>query len=130
MNVYDSEKMAALLQPHGYRLHDKQDAADLIILNTQGIVAESISSNLFWVKEDVFYTPSLESGCLNGVMRKQIIKSLNNQNKELKEGMFSIEELKNAESIFCTNVTGITQFKNFNDLDLEKIELENLFKLF
>ncbi|MBP9694210.1 MAG: tRNA (N6-isopentenyl adenosine(37)-C2)-methylthiotransferase MiaB [Alphaproteobacteria bacterium] len=34
MNVYDSEKMAELLEPHGYNITDNSDTADLVILNT------------------------------------------------------------------------------------------------
>ena len=34
MNVYDSNRMADVLKPHGYGLVDDPDAADLVILNT------------------------------------------------------------------------------------------------
>jgi len=34
MNVYDSEKMAALLKPHGYSITDLPEEADISILNT------------------------------------------------------------------------------------------------
>ncbi|GIU67719.1 tRNA (N6-isopentenyl adenosine(37)-C2)-methylthiotransferase MiaB [Candidatus Phycosocius spiralis] len=34
MNVYDSERMADLLRPLGYRATDKPDQADLVVLNT------------------------------------------------------------------------------------------------
>ena len=34
MNFYDSDKMADLLKPHGYQLDNKEDDADLIVLNT------------------------------------------------------------------------------------------------
>jgi tRNA-2-methylthio-N6-dimethylallyladenosine synthase len=34
MNVYDSERMADILKPHGYELTDNPDASDMIIMNT------------------------------------------------------------------------------------------------
>ena len=34
MNVYDSERMYELMQPHGYTPTNYYDDADLIILNT------------------------------------------------------------------------------------------------
>jgi len=49
MNVYDSERMAELLAPHGWRLVDRADAADMVILNTCHIrekAAEKVYSEL------------------------------------------------------------------------------------
>ncbi len=49
MNVYDSERMAGLLKPLGYRLADAPDGADLVILNTCHIrekAAEKVYSDL------------------------------------------------------------------------------------
>ncbi|MEM7072324.1 MAG: tRNA (N6-isopentenyl adenosine(37)-C2)-methylthiotransferase MiaB [Pseudomonadota bacterium] len=34
MNFYDSERIAELLAPHGYGLCDKEEGADLVVLNT------------------------------------------------------------------------------------------------
>jgi tRNA-2-methylthio-N6-dimethylallyladenosine synthase len=46
MNVYDSERMAALLAPLGYAPADSADAADMVILNTCHI-REKASEKLF-----------------------------------------------------------------------------------
>lgn len=49
MNAYDSEQMAALLKPHGYREVSSPEAADLVILNTCHIrekAAEKVYSDL------------------------------------------------------------------------------------
>jgi len=49
MNVYDSERMAGLLQPLGYKAVDVPDDADLVILNTCHIrekAAEKVYSEL------------------------------------------------------------------------------------
>ena len=49
MNVYDSERMYELMQPHGYIVTNNYDDADLIILNTCHIrekAAEKIYSEL------------------------------------------------------------------------------------
>ena len=54
MNVYDSEKMADILKPYGYELTDKNDEADLIILNTCHIrekAEQKMYSDLGRVKE-------------------------------------------------------------------------------
>ena len=49
MNVYDSERMYELMEPHGYAITNKYDDADLVILNTCHIrekAAEKIYSEL------------------------------------------------------------------------------------
>ena len=49
MNVYDSERMYELMKPHGYKISDKYEESDLIILNTCHIrekAAEKIYSEL------------------------------------------------------------------------------------
>ncbi|MEM9168954.1 MAG: tRNA (N6-isopentenyl adenosine(37)-C2)-methylthiotransferase MiaB [Pseudomonadota bacterium] len=54
MNVYDSERMAGLLKPHGYRTVDAPDGADLVILNTCHIrekAAEKVYSELGRLKK-------------------------------------------------------------------------------
>lgn len=54
MNVYDSERMAGLLKPLGYRVAANPDAADLVILNTCHIrekAAEKVYSELGRLKK-------------------------------------------------------------------------------
>lgn len=49
MNVYDSDRMAALMEPHGYQLSDEMQHADMVILNTCHIrekAAEKLYSEL------------------------------------------------------------------------------------
>jgi tRNA-2-methylthio-N6-dimethylallyladenosine synthase len=54
MNVHDSERMADVLRPLGYRLTEAPDAADLVVLNTCHIrekATEKVYSELGRVKE-------------------------------------------------------------------------------
>lgn len=106
----------------------KKQVDDLILLTPSGEVAECISSSVFWVKNGVFYTPSLETGCLNGTMRKQIIATLKVKNIEIQEGHYNPEDVYDADTIFCSNATGITQFKQYNRQSLQLQPLEKLFK--
>jgi tRNA-2-methylthio-N6-dimethylallyladenosine synthase len=53
MNVYDSERMADVLAPLGYRLADSADGADLVVLNTCHIrekATEKVYSELGQIK--------------------------------------------------------------------------------
>ncbi|MEM8772201.1 MAG: tRNA (N6-isopentenyl adenosine(37)-C2)-methylthiotransferase MiaB [Pseudomonadota bacterium] len=63
MNVYDSERMADLLKPIGYRAVDAPDEADLVILNTCHIrekAAEKVYSDLGRLKK--FKTARAKAG--------------------------------------------------------------------
>ena len=46
---------------------------DLIILSTKDHVSECIASNIFWLRKGTIYTPSLRSGCIEGIRRAQLI---------------------------------------------------------
>ena len=37
------------------------------------MIAEFINSNIFIIKNKQIFTPSLNAGCLNGVLRKNLI---------------------------------------------------------
>lgn len=74
-----------------------------IFLTEAGYVAEGIVSNLFFVKDNVLFTPSLQTGILNGITRAFIIKVAEELGIEVKEGLFTTDELLSADEIFVTN---------------------------
>lgn len=74
-----------------------------IFLTEAGYVAEGIVSNLFFVKDNVLYTPSLKTGILNGITRAFIIKVAEELRIEIKEGFFTKDELLSADEVFVTN---------------------------
>jgi branched-chain amino acid aminotransferase len=76
---------------------------ECIILNNRHEVCESISSNIFLVYQKKVFTPALSTGCVDGVMRKTVTGILKNQGYTIKEGVFDIDALREAEEIFLTN---------------------------
>lgn len=74
-----------------------------IFLTKEKFLAEGIVSNLFWVKNDAVFTPSLETGILNGITR-EIIKELLSINKiKLNEGCYKVADLLTSNEVFVTN---------------------------
>ncbi|MCD8503331.1 MAG: aminodeoxychorismate lyase [Bacillaceae bacterium] len=59
-----------------------------VFLTKEGYVAESIVSNIFWSKGKTVYTPSIETGILNGITRQFITSLLRKQGIHVKEGFF------------------------------------------
>ena len=74
-----------------------------IFLTKEGYVAEGIVSNLFFVKQGTVYTPSLETGILDGITRQFVFSLLKKLDITVKEGFFTIQELLESDEIFVTN---------------------------
>ena len=74
---------------------------DCILLNHNKHIVESISGNIFIVLDGKLQTPPLSDGCIDGVMRRIILK---NKTINTEEKSISILELFNADEIFITNV--------------------------
>ncbi|MGM0877698.1 MAG: aminodeoxychorismate lyase [Bacillota bacterium] len=87
-----------------------------IFLTEQGFVAEGIVSNIFWVKDNVAYTPSLETGILNGITRQFVIKCLEMLGIPLQEGFFTQKEMVEATEVMITNSSQeVIPLKHIND---------------
>ncbi|WP_078556529.1 aminodeoxychorismate lyase [Bacillus alkalicellulosilyticus] len=74
-----------------------------LFLTEKGHIAEGVVSNVFWVKDDVLYTPDIDTGILNGVTRQFVIELAKKENVFVKEGFFHENELKEADEVFITN---------------------------
>jgi len=77
---------------------------DSIILNEKNNIVEFTSGNLFLILENKIITPSLNSGCINGVVRKKIISLNKFLDFEIIEKDVKKSDLINAEELFSTNV--------------------------
>ena len=86
---------------------------DCILLNQDSNIVESISGNVFLVLNNMIITPTLDDGCVDGVMRRILLK---NNSLNIKEQKISILNLFNAEEVFFTNVISgikwVSQIKN------------------
>lgn len=85
------------------------EADEMILFNTDGFVSECTSSNIFWVKGETLCTPSLETGCIEGIVRKQILAYAKQHHIKVVEGQYFKEDLLNADFVFTTNTSGISQ---------------------
>lgn len=79
--------------------------ANCLLLNEKKEVVEALNGNLFLVHGKTIKTPSLESGCLNGIVRKQLIAIIDPlPDYSLEIATVSPFELQKADEIFITNV--------------------------
>lgn len=76
-----------------------------LILNDSKNVIEALQGNLFMLKGNVLTTPPVSEGCLDGIMRKQILALARKiENLEVVEEVISPFDLQKADELFITNV--------------------------
>ncbi len=88
---------------------------ECFILNEQGTICESISSNIFVVKNGTIFTPPLSDGCVAGIMRKHIIAMAAEHKILTFENTVTAYTIMNGDEVFLTNsingIRWIGQFK-------------------
>ena len=83
----------------------ENDYNNCLILNDSKNIVEAINGNIFMVVGNKLITPPISEGCLNGIMRKQILalaKKINHL--EVLEEVISPFDLQKADELFITNV--------------------------
>lgn len=85
-----------------------QGLDDVILLDVCDNISECTTSNIFWEKDTVIYTPSLQSACINGVMRKQLLSFFKQKGITCEEGLYGREWVERAELVFTSNIGGIS----------------------
>ena len=86
-----------------YKTEHKLD--DVFLLNQQGYLCESISSNVFVWYKDHLYTPALNEGCVAGIMRQVVINMCVARGIPVTEAQINPDILHQAEEVFVTNAT-------------------------
>lgn len=83
----------------------ENDLDNCLLLNDSKNVIEALQGNLFMLKGNALVTPPVSEGCLNGVMRKQILSLARTiENLEVIEEAISPFDLQKADELFITNV--------------------------
>jgi branched-chain amino acid aminotransferase len=99
---------------------ENQLDSTLLINETKNVI-EAANGNLFMLMENKLITPPISEGCLNGIMRKQII-SLAKQidSVEVIEVAISPFDLQKADELFITNVIlGIQPITKYRKKEFE-----------
>ena len=85
-----------------------------ILVNDKKEVVEALQSNLFLLFGQEIQTPPLTSGCLDGIIRKQIIRMAKDLNLTLKETAINPFDLQKADELWLSNsIQGIRAVTNY-----------------
>ncbi|KGO92409.1 aminotransferase class IV [Flavobacterium subsaxonicum] len=84
---------------------DENGYNNCLLINDDKNVIEALQGNLFMVTGNKLVTPPLADGCLNGVMRKQVLELAKKiEGLEVTEASISPFDLQKADELFITNV--------------------------
>ena len=97
---------------------------DVLLMNNSRNMVETVSGNLFVVHDDSIFTPPIQDGCVDGVIRKVLCA---NKQFNIQEKSLSYLDLLNAKEIFVTNVISgakwVSQINNSNYGHKKTIEI-------
>jgi branched-chain amino acid aminotransferase len=104
----------------------ENDLDNCLLLNDSKNVVEALQGNLFMLTGNKLVTPPISEGCLNGIMRKQVlVLAKSTENIEVAEEAISPFDLQKGDELFITNVIkGIQPVTKYRKKDY-KSELAN-----
>lgn len=114
---------------------DENGYNNCIMLNDSKNVVEVLQGNLFMLQGNKLITPPISEGCINGIMRKQVLALAKKiEGLEVVEDVISPFELQKADELFYTNVIkgiqSITKYRKkeyTNEIAKELVEQLNAF---
>ena len=100
----------------------ENDLNNCILLNDSKNVVEALQGNLFMRMGNTLITPPISEGCLNGIMRKQILSFAKKETiLEVVEQVISPFDLQKADELFVTNVIrGIQPITKYRKKEFEQ----------
>jgi branched-chain amino acid aminotransferase len=102
---------------------------DSLILNENNEIIESSNSNIFILLDNKIITPPLNSGCISGIMRIELMNIINDIGFTVLERKIVSDDLLNSKEIFLSNVVsginwvgGYKQTRYYNTLSKKIIK--------
>lgn len=76
---------------------------EALMLDPDGNLVEGSTSNIFFVDQDTLFTPSMDTGPLNGIVRQRVVRLAREAGVPVKTGRFKLKQLLKADEVFLTN---------------------------
>ena len=89
---------------------------EALLLDGNGFVAEGPGANVFYEKDGVLFTPA-KGNILPGITRATIIEICNELNIPVEEKLFTVEEMKEADTAFyCGTAAEVVEIASLDDI--------------
>ncbi|TDJ47414.1 MAG: hypothetical protein E2O48_03640 [Gemmatimonadetes bacterium] len=80
-----------------------------------GVLLETASANVFWVRDDILFTPAASLPLYPGSMRERILECASHVGLDIEEGAFACDCLGSAEVVFLANAARGIEFVHVVD---------------
>jgi branched-chain amino acid aminotransferase len=81
----------------------KEKWNDALLLNNYGRVCDTTIANIFFIKDETVYTPSLNEGGVAGILRQHVLGWLKTEGYNSIQKEITVDELLEADEVFLTN---------------------------
>jgi len=98
----------------------RKSLQEIILLDHNGFVSETVDSNIFMKRDGKYITPPLSTGCVAGVMRHWIVDRLKKCHIPTEEKLVAPHELLRADSIFTSNAMGVQHILKIGEATFSK----------
>lgn len=106
-----------------------------ILINEKKEIVEALNANIFLIRGDEILTPSLETGCINGIFRKKLIEQLEKQGTfKVKQVSISPFDLLKVDEVFLTNsimgIQSVDKYRKKNYTNIKSSGIKKVFELY
>ena len=104
---------------------------ELILCDKKNYIIEGIASNIFFIKNNIFYTPFIDSSGVEGIMKSIIIKILKKNNYKVKQKKIKKNTIKNYDgAFFCNSIRLIWNIRSIQGFKYKPNEgIKNLINI-
>lgn len=81
----------------------QKGAHDALWVSSQGEVLESTMANVFWVKNEILFTPPANGSILPGIARAKLIECAQTQGIPVREESAHLSVVQGSQTVFLTN---------------------------
>jgi 4-amino-4-deoxychorismate lyase len=106
---------------------DNNSLDELLVCDHLGHIIETSSANMFWLKDNLWYTPKLDKAGVNGVMRQWLLSQIPNV-CEIEQPLAQLPSI-NAMFI-CNSLMQLVPVKSFQNVQLDITPVHKLINLF
>jgi len=92
------------------------EVKDAIMITREGWISEATVANIFWIKGNTLYTPSLETNCLEGTTINRVCELAKRLGYQVERGEYFVEHLLEADEAGLTGTgAGILAIATINE---------------
>ncbi|WP_296596389.1 aminotransferase class IV [Phenylobacterium sp.] len=93
-------------------------ADEALMLNTAGEVACAAAANVFWVRHEEVFTPDLDCGVLDGIMRRQVIAACHDLGLPVQEVYANLGRMAGAPMFLTSSLSGVRPVASLDGREL------------